>query len=66
MSVIKWLTVTLVVVGMRMVDMHVARRNDRRDRVFVYHLADIVFQQYHELVERLDLALQLDSVNQED
>jgi hypothetical protein len=34
--------------------------------VFVNHLADRVFQEHDELVERLDLPLQLDSVHEED
>ena len=34
--------------------------------MLVYHLADGVLQQDHELVKRLYLALQLDTVHQED
>jgi hypothetical protein len=35
-----------------------------RDGVLVHHLADGVLQQHHELVEGLNLALQLDSIDQ--
>ena len=45
---------------------NVARRNHGRDRVLVYHLADRVAEYDNELVERLDLTLQLDPVNQID
>ena len=34
--------------------------------MFVDHLADSVFQQNHELVKRLDLALKLDTIDQKD
>jgi hypothetical protein len=50
----------------RAADAHVARRHDSGDRVLVDHLAHGVAQQDHELVERLDRALQLDPVHQID
>ncbi|MDB5244472.1 MAG: hypothetical protein JWN18_342 [Parcubacteria group bacterium] len=43
-----------------------SRRNDGRDRVLVDHLRHGVFQQDDVLVERIDLALQLDAVYQID
>src|SRR6187402_1525488 len=45
---------------------HVAARHDRRDGMLVDHLAHLIAQQDHELVERLDRALQLDTVHQID
>src|SRR6266550_5859792 len=45
---------------------HGARRNDGRDSVLVYHLGDRVFQQHDVLIERLDLTLQLDAVDEVD
>src|SRR6185312_8488276 len=35
-----------------------------RNGVLVHHLADLVAQQYHELVERLDDALQFDAIDE--
>ena len=43
---------------------HVARWDDRGDRVLVDHLIDAVAQQHDELIERVDLSLQLDPVDQ--
>jgi hypothetical protein len=43
-----------------------ARRHHRRDGVLVDHLRDRVLQQHDVLVERLDLALQLDAVDEID
>src|SRR5215469_11090460 len=43
---------------------YVARRHDGRDRVLVDHLAHAVLEQDHELIERVDLALQLDAVDE--
>src|SRR5690554_8032280 len=45
---------------------HIASRNHGGNGMLVYHLADSVLQQNHELVKRLDLALQLDAVDQKD
>src|ERR1700754_2660719 len=45
-------------------DPHVPARHDGGDGVLVDHLAHLVAQQHHELVERLDRALQLDAVHQ--
>jgi hypothetical protein len=45
---------------------NVTRWHNRRNCVFVYHLADIILEQHDELIERFDLALQFDSVDQED
>src|SRR6185437_3086592 len=42
----------------------VAAGHHGRDRMLVNHLADLVAQQYHELVERFDRALQFDPVDQ--
>jgi len=47
-------------------DAHVAARHDRRDGMFVNHLADRIAQQYDELIERLDGALKFDTVDQVD
>ena len=41
-----------------------ASRNDGGDRVFVDHLGDGIFEQNDVLVERLNLALQLDAVDE--
>lgn len=41
-----------------------ARRDNSRNRVLVNHLADRVFQQDHELIKRLDLPLQLNTIHQ--
>ena len=43
-----------------------ARRNNRGDRVFVDHLGNGIFEEDDVLVERLDLALQLDAVDKVD
>ena len=43
-----------------------ACRHDRRDRVLVDHLRDRVLEQDHVLVERFDLSLQLDAVDEID
>ena len=65
LSGVTWLSVTCIGFGC-------ARQtnwtywHDCRDRVFVNHLADGVFQQDNELVERLDRALQFDTVDQVD
>src|SRR6056297_1165084 len=45
-------------------DPDISRRHDGGNRVLVDHLADAVFQQHYELVERLDLALQLDAIHE--
>src|SRR6185437_7361479 len=42
-------------------DAHVATRHHRGNGVLVDHLADLVAQEHHELVERLDRPLQLDA-----
>src|SRR6188768_548557 len=42
---------------------HIARRYHRGNRVLVDHLADRIAQQYDELIERLDRALQLDAID---
>src|SRR6266487_1274234 len=41
-------------------------RHHGRDRVLVYHLGDGIFQQDDILIERLDLSLKLDAVDQVD
>ena len=61
-----YLAITPIVFRMGMVDVYIARRHDCRNRVFIYHLTDVVFQQHDKLVEGLDLSLQLDSIDQED
>ncbi|VFS62236.1 Uncharacterised protein [Raoultella planticola] len=43
---------------------HRARRDNSRNCVLVDHLADRVFQQDHELIERLNLPLQLNTIHQ--
>src|SRR5262249_18706022 len=45
---------------------HVARRHNGRNGVLVDHLTDAVLQQNDELIERVDLALQLDAVHEID
>jgi hypothetical protein len=47
-------------------EVHRSARHDGRDRMLVDHLGDRIAQQDHVLVERLDLALQLDSVDEVD
>ena len=47
-------------------DTYVAARHHGGDGVLVDHLADLVAQQHHELVERLDRSLQLDAIDQVD
>jgi hypothetical protein len=44
----------------------VAGGHHRRNGMFVDHLAYAVPEQYHELIERIDLSLQLDAVHQID
>jgi len=41
-------------------------RHHRRNGMFVDHLTDLVFQQHDKIVERFDLALELDAVDQVD
>ena len=43
---------------------HIARRHHGRDRMFVNHLADGILEQNDKLIERFDLALQFDTVDQ--
>jgi hypothetical protein len=43
---------------------HCARRHYGGDRMLVDHLADGVLEQYYELIEGIDLALQLNAVDQ--
>ncbi len=45
---------------------HVARGHDGGDGVFVDHLTHTVLQQHDELIERVDLSLQLDTVDEVD
>jgi hypothetical protein len=45
---------------------HIASRHDRRNGMFIDHLAHAVPEQNHELIERIDLSLQLDAVHQID
>jgi hypothetical protein len=45
-------------------DRHRTRGHDGRNGVFVDHLGDCIFQQHDVLVERFDLALQLNAVDQ--
>src|SRR5437870_11990018 len=45
---------------------HRARGNDGRNGVLVDHLGDGVFQQHDVLIERFDLSLQLDAVDEVD
>jgi len=52
--------------ALAVVQAHTACRHDRRNRMLVDHLADAVLEQHHELVERLDVPLQLDSIHQID
>ena len=47
-------------------DAHVAARHDRRDGVFVNHLAHGIAQKHDKLVERFDRSLQLDAIDQID
>src|SRR5574340_1459301 len=42
------------------------RGNDGRNRMFVDHLRDRIFEQHDVLIERIDLPLQLDAVDQVD
>ncbi len=65
LSGVTWLSVTLFAISRaRQTDW--TDWNDCRDSVLVNHLADGVFQQDNELVERFDRALQLDTVDQVD
>ena len=48
------------------VELHGATWDDGRDRMLVHHLRDGVLEQYHVLVERLDLPLELDTVHEVD
>ncbi|RMU40499.1 hypothetical protein ALP29_05226 [Pseudomonas syringae pv. avii] len=65
LSGVTWLSVTLFITCCaRQTDW--TNWNDCRDSVLVNHLADGVFQQDNELVERLDRTLQLDAVDQID
>jgi hypothetical protein len=43
-----------------------ARRHDRRNRVLVDHLGHGIAKEHHVLIERFDLALQLDAVDEID
>jgi hypothetical protein len=45
---------------------YIAAGHYGRDGVFVDHLADLVAQQHHTLIERLDRPLQLDAVDEVD
>ncbi|RMP65068.1 hypothetical protein ALQ18_05181 [Pseudomonas marginalis pv. marginalis] len=65
LSGVTWLSVSLLAIRCAR-QTNWTNRNDCRDSVLVNHLADGVFQQNHELVERLDRALQLDTVDQID
>ena len=46
--------------------LHAARWHYGRDRMLVDHLADRIAQQHDELIERLDVALKLDAVDEKD
>ena len=50
---------------MGMIDMHISCWHDRRYRMFVDHLADIILEQHDKLIEGFYLPLELDSVHQE-
>ncbi|MNC24696.1 hypothetical protein D3C75_727610 [compost metagenome] len=63
LSGVAWLAVAVLAVG-RAWQADRTGRNYGRDGVLVDHLADGVLQQYHELVERFDRALQFDTVDQ--
>ncbi|RML89195.1 GTPase [Pseudomonas syringae pv. maculicola] len=65
LSGVTWLGVSAVSVGSAR-QANRANRYDGGNGVFVDHLADSVFQQNDELVERLDRSLQLDTVDQVD
>jgi len=65
LSGVTWLSVSCIITRCaRQTDW--TNWNHCRDSVLVNHLADGVFQQDHELVKRLDRALQLDTVDQID
>jgi hypothetical protein len=65
LSGVTWLSVTLFGFGSAR-QANWTNWNDGRDSVLVNHLADSVLQQNDELVERLDRALQFDTVYQID
>ena len=48
------------------IEVHCATRHDGGNRMLVDHLSDRVAQKDHVLIKRLDLALQLDAVDQVD
>jgi hypothetical protein len=54
----------LLSVGLGNIQIHGARRHDRRNGVFVDHLGDGVTQQHDVLIERFDVTLQLDAVDE--
>lgn len=45
---------------------HNSRRYNRRNGVLINHLANRIFQQHYKLVERLNLALQFNTIHQID
>ena len=55
-----------VILAFVVLEVHGACRNDGRDRVLVDHLRHGVAQQDNVLVEGLDLALQLDAIDEID
>jgi hypothetical protein len=48
----------------RGIEVHSTARHDGRDGVFVNHLGNCIAKQYHVLIKRLNLSLQLDAVDQ--
>lgn len=56
----------MTTIGFRPWNPNIACRNNSRNRMFVNHLTDRVFEQHHKLVKRFNLPLQLDTINQID
>jgi hypothetical protein len=47
-------------------ELHGAAGHHRGDGMLVNHLTHGILEQYHELIERFDLSLQFDAIDQKD